>query len=123
MSELISRNKALMRRIYDDMWNTGNPAFAAEIFARPEGVQRFVSQFLLSFPDLHHTVEEIIAEGDLVAVKFSAHGTHSGQWLTFAPTGRPIHYTGITWARIAENKIIEHRTWWDKTDLIQQIAG
>lgn len=123
MSDLVSKNKALMRRVYEEMWNRGSPSAAKEIFANPEGVERFVSQFLLSFPNLQHTVEGLIAEGDQVAVHFSAHGTHSGPWRRFAPTGRSIHYTGVTLARIAEDKIIEHYTWWDKAALIEQLEG
>jgi predicted ester cyclase len=123
MSDLASKNKALMRRVYEEMWNGRNPAFAAELFAQPEGVERFVSQFILSFPDLQHTVEEMIAEGDQVAVRFSAQGTHSGRWLGFAPTGRSIHYTGMTLARIVGNQIVEHHTWWDQAALIEQLEG
>ena len=122
MSDLTSKNKALMRRIYEEMWNRADPSIAAEIFAQPEGVERFVSQFLLSFPDLQHTIEEVIAEDDRVAVRFSAHGAHTGQWLHFAPTGKAIHYTGITLTRIAGDKIMEHHTWWDKMGLVEQIG-
>jgi predicted ester cyclase len=121
MSELANQNKALMRRVYEEMWNQAKPAVAAEIFAQPAGVERFVSQFLVSFPDLKHTVEEMIAEHDRVAVRFSASGTHAGQWMQFLPTGKSIHYTGVTIARIAENKIIEHQTWWDKAGLLEQV--
>jgi predicted ester cyclase len=56
-------------------------------------------------------------------VRFTAHGTHVGQWLDFAPTGIPIQYTGVTVARIAGEKIIEHYTWWDKAGLMEQIQG
>jgi predicted ester cyclase len=65
----------------------------------------------------------MIAEEDQVAVRFSAHGTHSGPWLDFAPTGMSIHYSGVTWARIAGGKIVEHQTWWDKAALIEQLEG
>lgn len=123
MSDLTGKNKALMRRIYEEVWNARNPASAAEIFTHPEGVERFVSQFLLSFPDLQHTVEEMIAETDQVAVRFSAHGTHSGAWMQFPGTGKSIHYTGVTLARIAGDKIVEHHTWWDKASLIEQVKG
>ena len=121
MSDLATQNKTLMRRVYEEMWNQGKSALAAELFTQPTGVERFVSQFLISFPDLQHTVEEMIAENDLVAVRFSASGTHQSAWLQFAATGRSIHYTGVTIARIAENKIIEHHTWWDKASLIEQV--
>ncbi len=123
MSDLTSKNKALMRRIYEEMWNRANPSIAAEIFAQPEGVELFISQFLLSFPDLQHAIDEMIAEDDRIAVQFSADGTHTGQWMHFAPTGKSIHYTGITLACIAGNKIIEHRTWWDKQGLMKQLGG
>lgn len=121
MSDLATQNKALMLRVYEEMWNQGKSALAAELFTQPTGVERFVSQFLISFPDLQHTVEEMIAENDLVAVRFSASGTHQGAWLQLAASGRSIRYTGVTIARIAENKIIEHHTWWDKASLIEQV--
>ena len=121
MSDLTDTNKALMRRIYEEMWNRADPGLAEEIFARPEGVERFVRQFLRSFPDLQHTVEEMIAEGDQVAVRFSARGTHTGQWMDLAPRGKVIQYTGVTLARIAGDKIVEHHTWWDKAGLMEQI--
>jgi predicted ester cyclase len=123
MSDSASKNKALMRRVYEEMWNRADPAAAAELFASPDGVERFVNQFLLSFPDLQLTVEGMLAEGDQVAVQFSAQATHSGEWLGFAATGRTIHYTGLTLARIGGDKIIGHQTWWDKAGLIEQIQG
>ncbi|HJS20579.1 MAG TPA: ester cyclase [Anaerolineales bacterium] len=115
--------KELMRRIYEEMWNKANPAFAVELFERPDGVEKFVSQFLLSFPDLQHSVEEMIAEGEHVAARFTARGSHLGAWMNFPATGRSIQYTGVTWARIAGGRIIEHHTWWDKAGLIKQIGG
>jgi len=112
-----------MRRVYEEMWNQARASMASEIFDHPEGVERFVSQFLASFPDLQHTVEEMIAEDDRVAARFTARGTHLGHWIQFAPTGISIHYTGVTLARIAGYKIIEHHTWWDKAGLMEQITG
>jgi predicted ester cyclase len=123
MSELASKNKALMRRVYEEMWNRARPAIAAELFASPEGVEKFVSQFLRSFPDLQHRVEGMVAERDQVAVRFSARGTQTGPWLDFSATGRSVQYTGVTLARIAGDKIIEHHTWWDKAGLLDQIKG
>jgi predicted ester cyclase len=123
MSDLTSKNKALMRRVYDEMWNQARTSLADEIFDRPQSVESFVSRFLSSFPDLQHTVEEMIAEGDRVVVRFTARGTHRGQWMHFAPTEISIQYTGVTLARIAGDKISEHHTWWDKAGLMEQIEG
>jgi predicted ester cyclase len=123
MSDVTSKNKTLMRRIYEEMWNRAEPSVARELFAKPEGIEKFVGEFLTSFPDLQHAVEGMIAEGDQVAVRFNARGTHSGPWLRFAPSGRSIQYSGITLARIDGDKIIEHHTWWDKAGLMQQLEG
>ncbi len=108
MSEM--KNKDLIRRIYEEMWNQGNLTVAKEIFAQPESVERFVQEFLAAFPNLQHSVEEMIAEGDQVVARFSAHGTHNDQWKQYPASGRAIHYTGVTIASIAENKIIRHKT-------------
>jgi predicted ester cyclase len=121
MADVTGKNKALMRRIYEEMWNRAEPSLARELFAKPEGVEKFVGEFLTSFPDLQHTVEEMIAEGDQVAVRFTARGTHSRPWLRFAPSGRSIQYSGVTLARIDGDKIVEHHTWWDKAGLIEQV--
>lgn len=123
MSELQDRNRALMRRIYEEMWNQANPQVASQLFEQPEGVERFVSQFLQSFPDLQHAIEGMIAdtESGEVVVRFTARGIHRGPWLDFAPTNKSIHYSGITWARIVNDRIVEHQTWWDKAGLIEQV--
>jgi predicted ester cyclase len=123
MSETNSKNKALMSRVYEEMWNGHNPAIAMGLFAKPEGVEKFVHEFLSSFPDLQHVVDGVVAEGDIIVARFSAYGTHKGKWLDFEKSGKPIHYSGATWARIADGKIVEHHTWWDKAGLIEQIAN
>ena len=122
MFESMSKNKALMRRIYEEMWNLSDPSIAVEIFEKPEGVERFVSQFLRAFPDLQHTIEKMIEEGGNVVVQFSARGTHQGQWLEFLPTGKSIQYTGVTVAHIEGDKIVKHHTWWDRMGLVEQIV-
>ena len=123
MSDQTIQNKVLMRRVYNEMWNQARATMASELFERPEGVEKFVHQFLASFPDLQHSVEETIAEGDRIAVRFTARGTHTGPWLHFAATGYSIEYTGVTLARIVRGKIAGHQTWWDRAGLIDQIAG
>ncbi len=123
MSEIKDQNKVLVRRIYEDMWNKGDFNVASDIFDQPEGVQRFMREFLHAFPDLQHTVEELIAEGDRVVARFSVQGTHIGQWKDYLPTGNSIHYTGVTIAQIKDGKIIHHHTWWDRMEVIEQIRA
>ncbi|RPI30903.1 MAG: hypothetical protein EHM70_12755 [Chloroflexota bacterium] len=123
MPRIEKQNKALVRRIYEDMWNKGDVSVASEIFVRPEGVERFMREFLTAFPGLHHSVEELIAEGDRLVARFSAEGMHTGPWKQYAPSGKAIHYTGVTVAQIKGDKIIHHRTWWDTMELVEQIRG
>jgi len=123
MSALRMDPRAVIRRIYEQMWNQADPAAAQRLFAQPEGVERFVREFLAAFPDLQHTVEAIICEGDQAVARFSVHGTHTGRWKELEATGKPVHYTGVTVAHILDGRIIEHHTWWDKWELVRQIAG
>ena len=122
MSDSSVENKALVRRIYEEMWNAHRPSAARGIFTHPEGVEHAVSEFLAAFPDLIHIVEEMIAEGDRVAVRFTARGTHTRQWKDFAPTGKAVTYTGVTLARLADGLVLEHTTWWDRHGLVEQLG-
>ncbi len=123
MITLTNDSRNVIRRVYEEMWNKGDPSAARGIFSQPEGVERFVREFLSAFPDLQHTVESIIVEGDQAAARFTARGTHTGRWEDFGATGRAVRYTGVTVARIAGGKIVEHHTWWDREALIQQMRA
>jgi predicted ester cyclase len=122
MSVKTTANKAIVRRIYEDLWNKGNMAAADEIFARPESVKQYVRTFLAAFPDLQHTIEEMIAEGDTVMAHFSARGTHTGQWHTVAPTNKQIAYEGVTIAHVKNGKIMKHQTTWDTLGVLEQLG-
>lgn len=68
-----------------------------------------IARFRESFPDLRVTVEEMIAEGDKVAYRWTMRGTHQGVYEGIAPTGKAITLTGITILRFADGKIVEDR--------------
>jgi ketosteroid isomerase-like protein len=119
MSEI--ENKAIVRRIFEEMWNTGDLDAAEKLFAEPVGVARFVGEFLGAFPDLQHTVEELLVDGERVVARFTARGTHSGPWKEFPASGRRIEYTGVTLATVRAGKITQHQTWWDRAELLEQI--
>lgn len=69
--------------------------------ARVLGVRR-------TYPDLHITVDQQIAEGDWVATRITARGTHLGSWLNIKPTGKQVVITGVNLDRVVEGRIIEH---------------
>ncbi len=123
----IERNKEIVRRFYDEVWNQGRLAAADELFAPafrdtdapPDvprgslGVKDFVALNLRRFPDLHYTLSELVAEGDLVAAVWTAAGVNTGDLghrngPPLAPTGRRVEWRGVTIFRLADGQIVEY---------------
>ena len=127
-------NKALVQQ-YIEMLNTQNFALLDEIiapnvscrffgFAAVQGLEAFkqLAPAFTAFPDGRFIVETIIAEEDLVAIHWSYRGTHQGEYLGIAATGKQVTETGTTFYRIAGGKISE--MWGDENALgvLQQLG-
>src|SRR5437660_643887 len=107
-------NKALVRRIFDEVINQRQVAVADTIFAAAlvdhtlppgvppgrEGLKLNFGLFLEAFPDLQFTVEEMIAEGDLVVTRRTFSGTHRGALFGIPATGKRVTVTGIDISRV-----------------------
>ena len=128
-------NKSLAQR-----WNKifeGDLALADEIIADdcvyhdgppdllpgPEGVKEWAIMIRNGFPDLHITAEDYVAEGDKVAGRFEAQGTHNGEFAGVPATGKPVSFSGINIMRIADGKIVEHWVQYDTMGIMQQIGA
>jgi predicted ester cyclase len=114
----VEENKALVQRYVEEPWNKGNvdvldemcaPNFHLEGLGGVAEFKAAITAFRKSFPDLHFTVEEIIAEGDKVAYRWSSQGTHQGEFEGIAPTGKTVTSTGITILRIVDGKVVDDR--------------
>jgi predicted ester cyclase len=114
----VEENKAFVQRYVEEPWNKGNvdaldemcaPNFHLEGFGGVTEFKAAILGFRKSFPDLHFTVEEIIAEGDKVAYRWTSRGTHQGEYQGIAPTGKAVTSTGITIIRIVDGKVVEDR--------------
>src|SRR5690242_4827157 len=95
-------NKASVRRFYDEVFNKKNRAAIGEFIAPNgvdhalppglpagiEGSKQFITMFLTAFPDLHFTVEDLIAEEDKVVARLTTRGTQQGTFMGIAPTGK-----------------------------------
>jgi len=77
--------------------------------------------FRNAFPDIRVTVEDLVAEGDRVVVRWSFCGTQRGEVLGVAPTGRRVTVTGMIFYRISEGGISEYWGSWDRMGLLQQL--
>src|SRR3712207_2326253 len=96
-----------------------------EIYA-PEVAQELkqaVAEIRQAFPDYRGTSEIQIAEGDMVANRWVAHGTHRGEFMGIAPTGREVTFRGIAIDRMADGKIVELWLEWDLEDVVRQIGA
>jgi steroid delta-isomerase-like uncharacterized protein len=126
-------NKALVRRWIDEVWNKRNMAAIEDFLAPsyvghasgvpdakgPEGFRQRHTALSTAFPDFRYTAEDIITEGDKVAVRYTLHGTHQGEFMGIAPTGKEMTWTGMTILHIANGKIQET---WLLTDLVRQLS-
>ena len=131
------QNKAVVRRWIAGL-NAGDLDVADEIYAPdfvmhdpgnpdrllgPEGTKQGFAAFLAAFPDLHVTIDDIIAEGDKVVWRVSLTGTHKGEFLGIAPTGKQITNTGITIVRMVDGKFVEGWQNGDDLGMLQQIGA
>jgi steroid delta-isomerase-like uncharacterized protein len=127
-------NKALMRRWIETV-NQRNLAVFDELCARDfvyhdasktmQGLEPYIqvlSMYLTAIPDLHITLEDVIAEGDRVVTRQTYRGTQQGNLLSIPPTGKQVTLTGIAITRIASGKVIEQWVNNDDMGLLQQLG-
>ena len=128
-------NKVLVRRFVKEFWNEGNEATADELMAvdaeihmptgevvDPDGLKGFAATFRGAFPDWHSTFEELVAEGDRVAERWTGRGTHLGELQGIPPTGKRVEAPGSVFYRIIGGKIVEFRGQLDMMRIMQQLG-
>lgn len=135
---MLEANKRVQRRLIEQVWSQGDFDVVDELVAGdyvghsssppgevrgPGGYKQYFATLRQAFPDLHFTVEDQIAEGDRVATRWTAHGTHQGEFQGIPPTGRQGTITGITIGRIANGKLVEGWTNADMLGLLQQLGA
>ena len=130
-------NKALARQFIEEGFSKGNLAVADAIIAPnfvnydpgtpplssgPEGYKQLVTAYRTAYPNLQLSVDDLFAEGDKVAVRWSARGTHTGQLGDIPPTGKQMMITGISVLTIAGGKVAAQHTNWDTLGMLQQLG-
>lgn len=133
-SSLQNRNKAVARRVFDEIFNQGKFQVADEIYAKDfvnHGVRRdfglkedqdAARGWKLAFPDLRMTVLKEIAEGDLVTVLYTGTGTNTGEGNGLPATGKKIQGRGITIWRIVNGKITEEWSEFDQLRIMKDLG-
>lgn len=134
-----AENKQLIRRWFEEVWNKGRAEAIDEMIADdcvvhglddatgnpvrgPAEYRAFYAQFREAFPNIVVTVEDTIAEGDLVAARCSVRAKHEGDSLGIAATKSPVEFTGMTIVRVRDGKLIEGWNNFDFMALYRQIG-
>jgi len=129
----LEKNKAVARRVFDEIFNQGKFEVADEIYAKDfvnHGVHRDVGLkedqdaargWKLAFPDGKMTVLKEIAEGDLVTVLYTGTGTNTGEGNGLPATGKQIEARGITIWRIVNGKITEEWSEFDRLGIMKDL--
>jgi len=106
-------------RAADSVWQApgGQRAFG------PDGWRDVVATYISAFPDLHFTIDDLVAEGDKVAARFTAHGTFRGELAGVSPTGRTASVACVMITRIENGKIADEFEVWDQLAMFQDLGA
>jgi steroid delta-isomerase-like uncharacterized protein len=128
-------NKQLVVRWFEEVWNKGRAGAIDEMILPhtrvhglspqplgPDQFKQFYAGFRQAFPDITITVDGMVAEGDMVAARFSARGTHRADTLGFAATNRPAQFTGMVFVRVENGKLVEGWNCFDRLGMIEQLG-
>ena len=129
-------NKALFRRTYEELLNGGDFSVADELVATdfinheaprgrdrgPESMRGLATMLRTAFPDLHFEIEELVAEGDVVAGRLTMSGTHEGMLMGTPPTGNSVRQDHMHFVRFRDDKAVEHWGVRDDLGMMQQLG-
>ena len=130
-------NKTILRRWIEEVWHEGNvdavEEFVTDTYVRhdpnvpevrgPEAEKQLMDMYLSAFPDLRFTIEDMVAEGDKVVVRYSIRGTHKGELLGIPPTDKQVTLTSTETYRLVEGKIDEQWVNMDTLGMMQQLGA
>jgi steroid delta-isomerase-like uncharacterized protein len=131
------QNKAVVRRLIEDHWNAKNSAIVSDLFAptvtihTPDGVlnglngaSTLLQAYATAFPDFRIITDDLVADADKVAVRWTFNGTHRGPLANIRASGNQVSLSNIVGIfRIADGKVNESHMCWDKYALLQQLGA
>jgi steroid delta-isomerase-like uncharacterized protein len=128
--------KTMLERVAQ-LWNGADPRGANELYADDcmyrstamteplkgrSALMDYIGRIRKAFPDLRLTVEEMLAEGDKAAVRWTWTGTHKGEWGGVAPTNRKVNQTGLSMMRMRAGKIVDEFVAADRYSVMHQLG-
>lgn len=133
----ITRNKAIVRRYFDECLNQGrmdtidrliSPTYVShypagyDLGGGPEDVKQIVTSVRRGFPDVRFTIEDFVCQGQRVVARWTFAGTHAGNFMGVAATGKKVAVAGVAVYRIEDEKIQEVWLSWDVFGLFRQLG-
>ncbi len=130
-------NKAIIRRLYEEVWNKRKLEVISEIISPshalhapnisgssigPEAYKRQLLLFLAGYSDLHFTIEDTIAENDKVVACWIFSGTHRGDFMGIPATNKKVCVDGMTVHHLTGGKIMDSYANWDALGMMQQLG-
>lgn len=130
------KHEDVVRGFYEAVFNKGDQAALNDLVAADfvdhnpfpgqgpdrEGLRQFVQTFRGPLPDLRVEIQDMIAQGDKIAVRWTARATHKGDFLQIPATGKQVTISGIDIMRIADGKIAEHWGHQDQLGFVREIG-
>ena len=132
------RNIAVVRSWIEEAWSKGDldlanvlltdgfvlhdPVAAREVVGR-NAERELIAGLRRAIPDLTFTVDDVVADGDDVTIRWTAEGTHGGELLGIASTGRPLAIRGVDMYRLEDGRIAESWTFWDLPGMVRTISS
>jgi steroid delta-isomerase-like uncharacterized protein len=89
----------------------------------PEDARKSIAALRAAFPDIHFDLEDVLAEGDKVVIRWTCTGTHRGEFRGIAPTGKRVSFPGMNIYRLRDGKIVERWGVEDGLSLLQQLGA
>jgi steroid delta-isomerase-like uncharacterized protein len=129
------QNKAVVRRFVEES-NRANLSAYDQLLADKfvdhsvppgypndrEGQKQFAAMLNVAFPGGTQTVDDLISEGDKVVMRWTARGTHKGEFMGIPATNQQVTVTGIDIYRVVGTQIVEHWGEWDGLGMMQQLG-
>jgi steroid delta-isomerase-like uncharacterized protein len=128
-------NKAVARRVIDEVFNNKNMSVLSELvspnyvyhhplgeYKGPEGLREIISAYHNAFPDVHATIDEMVAEGNTVACRISIQGTFKGEMIGMTPTGRQLNLVEGVFIHFEDGKEVEAFPFSDGMTFFQQLG-
>lgn len=136
VNKSIEANKECVRRFFRDVYDQHNLAAIDAYLATDQvdhtlptnlppttaGTKRAVEMFLRTFPNLQVTLDDLVAEGDRVAIRFTSHGTPRGMLRLLSWSRKPVAVSSYLTVRIADGKIVEQWGLDDRLAMLRQLG-